>query len=128
VRGVTGKIAANRTSAGLSRWLTTSGGIGKTGERFELTLRDGGRTGERMTGQVLAITASEVALGWDQIRGLFELKAFSMGPGNRMLGLRCLGWKMDPALARELEGLMEAALDRLAATISGQRAAAEGQR
>jgi uncharacterized protein YndB with AHSA1/START domain len=97
------------TAAGLGQWLATSGTIGKFGEQFKFALLDGGE----MTGRVLAITRSEVALSCEEISGTIELKAFSMGPGKRTVGIRCLGWGMEPAQAKEIEGRMESALERL---------------
>lgn len=107
------------TAPGLAQWLATSGSIGKLGERYELALRDGGK----MAGRVLAITRSEVALSWEEIQGALELKAFSMGPGKRMVGIRGLGWNMEPARAEELERRMGAALERLTAALGNATAA-----
>lgn len=101
------------TVAGLAQWLTTSGTIGESSQRCELALRDGGK----LHGRVLAISRREVALSWDEIHGTIELKAFSMGPGKRMVGIRGLGWSMDPARAKEIEDRMESALERLVAAL-----------
>jgi uncharacterized protein YndB with AHSA1/START domain len=94
----------------LAMWLTTSGAIGKVGDSCQLDLRDGGK----LTGQVLAITKWEVALSWVEMGGTLELKGFSMG-GQRVVGVRCLSWKLNADQAKKLEGQLEAAVERLAA-------------
>ncbi len=98
----------------LAEWLTRSGAIGSTGERFELVLRDGGK----VTGRVLTITQREVAMTWEEIHGVLELKAFAMGPGSRVLAVRGCGWNLPAARAAEIENQMGAALERLATQLA----------
>ena len=90
-----------RTGAGLRKWLTKSGDYGEVGERFALDLQEAGKA----SGRVLAKTKRETALGWDEIRGALELKAFSMGP-QKILCVHGCGWGLPPEKARELEGQM----------------------
>jgi uncharacterized protein YndB with AHSA1/START domain len=94
----------------LTRWLTTSGSIGKVGDPCELKLRDG----VTLHGQVLAVTRREVTVSWKEIGGTLELKGFSMGP-QRLLGVRIFSWQLNAAEAKKMESQMEAAVDRLAA-------------
>jgi uncharacterized protein YndB with AHSA1/START domain len=102
-------LPLHRTSAGLQKWLTTSGAFGEVGEKFTLELKEGGS----VTGKVLAKTKRETALGWDEIRGVLELKAFAMGP-QKMVSVHGCGWGLSTARAKEIEGQMERALERLA--------------
>lgn len=104
-------------SSGLAKWLTTSGAIGKPGGRCELALRDDGK----LTGRVLAVTNREVALSWEEIRGVLELKAFPMGP-KRVLSIWGCGWNLDPTRAKEIERRMEAAIGRLNAALPASAA------
>jgi len=96
--------------AKLALWLTTAGAIGKAGDGCELQLRDAGK----LTGCVLAITDREVTLSWDEIGGVLELKAFSMGP-QRVACVRVMSWRLNAEEAAALEQKMIRALARLAA-------------
>jgi uncharacterized protein YndB with AHSA1/START domain len=114
------------TAEGLSRWLTEpakrglSGlfskpkDIGAPGSRYAFTMRNGARA----SGRVLALTEREVALGWEEIHGTLELKAFAMGPGKRMLCVRGFGWGMAAERAAEIERDMTAAVGRLQAVLT----------
>ncbi len=102
--------AVFRSADGLGRWLTTGeGAIGDRGERVALALRDG----RRVTGEVLAWSGREVALSWEEIGGVLELKAFSAGPGQTMVGLRAMSWADLPPSAAVTHDFMDAALDAL---------------
>jgi hypothetical protein len=106
----------------LAQWLTTSGAIGKVGDPCQLALRDAGK----LTGNVLAITAREVSVSWNEIGGTLELKGFSMGP-QRMVGIRIISWKLDSSRAKELEKQMEPAVERLAGLFSATAGQATNQ-
>jgi uncharacterized protein YndB with AHSA1/START domain len=106
-------VQFQRTAAGLKMWLTKSGEYGDVGESFVLDLQDGGKA----SGQVLARTKRETTLGWDEIHGVLELKAFSMGP-QKMLCVRGCGWGLSAEKAKELEGQMERAVERLASALT----------
>lgn len=80
-----------------------------------------------MTGQVLAITAREVAVSWNEVGGVFEFKAFSTGGGNRMVGGRCVAWSLLPGRAGEIKASMEKAFDRLSAELEKAAAKATSQ-
>lgn len=112
-------VELQRTPAGLKKWLTKSGDYGEVGESFSLELQGGGKA----SGSVLARTKRETALGWDEIHGVLELKAFSMGP-QRMLCVRGCGWGLSAEKAKELEGQMERAVERLATALAANRAGA----
>ena len=103
-------VPLHRTAAGLQKWLTKSGEYGEVGESFSLELQEGGKA----SGRVLAKTKRGTALSWNEIRGLLELKAFSMGP-QKMLCVRGCGWGLSAEKAKELEAQMERAIERLAA-------------
>lgn len=109
----------------MAEWLTKvgsgsgSGGIEKVGDAFRFELRDGGT----LSGRVLEITDSEVALSWEEIGGTLELKAFAMGP-QRMLGVRIMSWKLDAEGLKKVAAQLEPAVGRLAASFPGSAAAA----
>src|SRR6202044_2338538 len=83
---------------------------GIVGERCEFQLRDAGK----LTGRVLAITSREVTVSWDEIGGVLELKAFSMGP-QRVVCLRGFSWRLKAEEMAEIEQKLQRALERLAA-------------
>jgi uncharacterized protein YndB with AHSA1/START domain len=112
-------LPLHRTAAGLQKWLTVSGAFGEVGEKFVLNLKEGGS----VTGKVLAKTKTETALGWDEIRGVLELKAFSMGP-QKMVSLHGCGWGLSAARGKEIEEQMQRALERLAEVLGASSATA----
>jgi len=101
----------------LAKWLTKSGSIGDTGEACKLVLR----SGDALTGRVIARTEQEVAVSWPEARATLELKSFSMGP-QRMLGIRGSGWSMDANRAQEIEKQMTEAVARLASAMQSEAA------
>jgi uncharacterized protein YndB with AHSA1/START domain len=98
--------------AKLALWLTKSGAIGKAGDACRLELRDGGM----LTGRVLADTRREITVSWKEIGGTLELKGFAIGP-QRVVGVRCISWEMNPEERKRLERQLSAAVDRLAALL-----------
>jgi uncharacterized protein YndB with AHSA1/START domain len=112
-------LPLHRTEAGLKKWLTESGGFGGEGETFALELREGGK----LSGRVLAKSKRETTLSWDEIHGVLELKAFSMGP-QKMLCVRGCGWGLPEEKAKELEVQMEGAVERLSAALAASKASA----
>lgn len=98
----------------LAEWLTSSGAIGNTGDRYALVLQDGGR----VSGEVLAVTGWEVQLSWNEIAGVLALKGFAMGPGRRAISIHGSSWSLTPERAADLERDFGAALDRLADVLS----------
>jgi len=96
--------------AKLAQWLTSTGAIGKVGAACELQLRDAGG----LAGRVLAITSREVAVSWDEIGGVLELKAFAMGP-QRVVCVRVMSWRLRAEETAALEQKMNRAVGRLAA-------------
>lgn len=106
-----------RDAEGMSRWLTRSprsGSLtGKTvGDRVSLELGDGDAP-DLLTGRLLADSGRELALSWEEIDGVLELKIFPVGPDGLAAALRCSAWGMDEASAGRLDGRLEAALGRL---------------
>jgi uncharacterized protein YndB with AHSA1/START domain len=110
-------VPLHRTAAGLQKWLTKSGEYGEVGESFSLELQEGGKA----SGRVLAKTKRGTALSWNEIHGVLELKAFSMGP-QKMLCVRGCGWGLSAEKAKELEARMERAVERLAALMAVNKA------
>lgn len=106
-----------RRENGLARWLTRTGSLeGKrVGDPVRLELTDG----IPFTGTLLADSGRELALGWDEIDGVLELKAFSIGSGAWAAALRCSAWGRNQGAEVPHRSLLEAALDRLAETVSG---------
>jgi hypothetical protein len=95
----------------LGRWLGT-GVTGEEGSAIKLDLLDGGT----LTGRVLADTGREVSLGWSEIDGVLELKAFGAGDST-MVGVRGWGWGLGAEAAAELERRVAPAVGRLAAEL-----------
>lgn len=112
-------LAFHRTADGLRRWLTKSGAYGEAGDSFVMELQEGAA----VSGRVLAKTKRETALSWDEIHGVLELKAFSMGP-QKMLCVQGCGWGLDADTAKDIEGQMQRALERLAGVLGANKASA----
>ena len=93
----------------LASWLTTNGAIGEAGQRYSLELRNG----ERVSGEVLAVTGWEVQLSWDEIEGALALKGFGMGEGRRAVSIHGSGWGLSAERATALEAFFTDALERL---------------
>jgi uncharacterized protein YndB with AHSA1/START domain len=110
-------VPLHRTAAGLQKWLTKRGEYGEVGESYSLELQEGGKA----SGCVLAQTKRETMLGWDEIHGVLELKASSMGP-KKMLCVRGCGWGLSPEKAKEHEAQMERAIERLANALTEGKA------
>ncbi len=107
------------TAPGLERWLGPVRGLGPGGASYGLTFPDG----TAASGRVLAVTRREVALSWDEIGGSLELKAFPMGPGQRMVALRALAWGEGRERVHDRRSTLEGALDRLVAVLAAEPAA-----
>lgn len=109
------------TPAGLQEWLTEAGSLGTPGGRVHLVLRDGGM----LRGDMLADTGTEVAMAWDEISGVLELKCFPWHrePGMRALSLLGWGWGLAKPRALEIEQQMAAALERLEQVLEATSAA-----
>jgi hypothetical protein len=104
---------AQRTGSGLARWLTTSGEPAR-GDAFRLQLT----SGRTLTGRMLAETDNEVLWSWDELNGVLELKAFGMGGGRWMVGLRSSLWNAPAGLKAALQSELDEAANRLVAAIS----------
>jgi len=95
----------------LARWLTHSGSIGPEGSRCRLEIVGAGP----LSGRVLAVTGREVAVSWEELPGILELKAFGAARGQRMVGVRLSSWGAPrERLVPALDGLRPA-VERLAA-------------
>ncbi len=101
-----------RDEQSLARWLTRAGGIGNPGTSYQLTLANG----DKLSGEVLADTGTEVQLSWPEIEGAVALKAFSMGP-QKMLCIDVLTWGGKVRLD-EIERTMASSLERLKSTLA----------
>lgn len=97
-----------RTEEGLAHWLTTEGTIGDTGDPVRLVLRDG----RPITGRVLARTATEVAISWEEEDATLELKAFRAGE-HRMAGVRLVAWGASEGRLKTLAGVVDESVGRL---------------
>lgn len=97
----------------LSRWLTSSGAPGEVGQAYRMELRGG----DTMCGEVLAVTGHELALSWDEINGVLEMKAFRLGPRQRAVCLRGCAWDMLEEARLEVESTLSSAIDRLVAAL-----------
>jgi hypothetical protein len=75
------------------------------------------RDGRSIGGAILAETPREIAVAWDEINGVIEFKAFSLGPGQRAVCIRGCGWGLNTEEARVIEASMESALERLIAVL-----------
>lgn len=110
-----------REAEGLARWLTRSARsgslVGKTvGDPVSLELGDGdggGDAPDTLTGHLLADSGRELALSWEEIDAVLELKIFPAGPEGLAAALRCSAWGMDEAAAERLGGRLAASLGRL---------------
>ncbi len=103
------------TPAGLDAWLTTrariDGGAMRPGASVDFEVRDAGR----LTGEVLAFSGREVLLEWREQQGVLALKAFTMGPAQRMIALDFCTWTTGaPMLA---QAALDGAMERLAARL-----------
>ena len=97
------------TAKGLARWLSDSGELGG------LQLKSGGR----MTGPVHVRTPPEVLVGWTELNALLTLKAFALGPGRgRAVALQVNAWDLPEAAAVETRRDLDAAIDRLVASLA----------
>lgn len=102
------------TAEGLDRWLTTSAVIGDTGGSCVLRLHDG-RT---VTGRVLSKTGWEVALSWEEVDGVLELKGFSFPGAGKVVGARVTSWNLDADRAAAIERTLQDALSRLSGALA----------
>ena len=100
-----------RDPTGLQEWLTEAGSLGTVGGRVHLVLK----SGRILRGDMLADTGTEVAMAWDEINGILELKSF---PWDRETGMRAIcvrgwGWELASDQAAQLEQEFQVAVDRL---------------
>lgn len=102
-----------RSPEGLACWLTRAGSLAARapGEKVALDLLSGGT----LSGHLLADSGRELALSWEEIGGVLELKVFPAGPGEWILALRGSSWSLDEARMQTVAGRMEEALERLVA-------------
>ncbi len=97
----------------LAQWLTNEGAVINGKPSVRLVLRDG-RT---ISGAVLTETPREIALSWEEINGVIELKAISLDDGRRAVCIRGCGWGLSTEEARVIESSMDGALGRLVAAL-----------
>lgn len=97
----------------LARWLTLDGSVRDIGDPVALTLRDG----QTITGEVLALTAWEVQLSWEEIAGAIAFKGFRRGTEGRTVCIHGSGWGLSAERAAALETHFEEAIIRLCAAL-----------
>ena len=100
-----------RDPAGLQEWLTDGGSMGTPGGRVHLALKNG----ETLRGDMLADAGTDVALAWDEIGGVLQLRTLP-APHDREVRSICAmgwGWRLDPERARQIEQYLSGALERL---------------
>ncbi len=98
----------------LGSWLGEGAIPPEPGSSFHLELEEG----ETLSGRVLAVSDWEVAVSWEEIDGVLELKGFRQGD-QQVIALRGWGWGMDQERAHTLEQQMERALERLVPLVGG---------
>lgn len=107
-------VAAYSTREGVAKWLASeviSWPEGDpTGQPYALV----GHDGQKMSGTIMTVTQHEALWSWDEIQGFFELKSFSLGPGNQMLCLRGSGYGMSEERCGEVEELLKPRVIHLA--------------
>ena len=69
---------------------------------------------------MLARSPREVLLSWVERDATLGLKCFSMGPAGRAVGLDYSSWSPTPEIHEGVEALLDQALDRLVAQLSGR--------
>lgn len=100
-----------RDPAGLQEWMTDGGSMGTPGGRVHLALKNG----ETLRGDMLADTGTDVALAWDEIGGVLQLRTLP-APHERDARSVCAmgwGWRLDAERARGIETFLAGALERL---------------
>ena len=100
-----------RDPAGLQEWLTEGGSMGTPGGRVHLALKNG----ETLRGDMLADAGTDVALAWDEIGGVLQLRTLP-APQDREVRSVCAlgwGWGLGAERARQIEEFLNAALERL---------------
>ena len=98
----------------LERWLGVAEAPLRAGGRAALAVTDG----PKVSGRVLGVSDTEVAVAWEEGDGALEIKTFAGPDDQRFVALRGIHWGQ----ARDFRGLedaAEAALDRLAAALAG---------
>jgi|GEM_PF-7084985 uncharacterized protein YndB with AHSA1/START domain len=105
-----------RSEHGLAQWLTKSGALGPVGSRYELVLFDD----TPMHGTVLAHTAHETLLSWDEECAVLAFKAFQYGEAGPALAIQGSGWGMSPEHAAEHEGRFAHAMSRLVSALTSR--------
>ena len=106
-----------RDPAGLQEWLADGGSLGTPGGRVHLALK----SGETLRGDMLADTGTEIAMAWDEIEGVLQLKTFPLPeePGLRAICIWGWGWGLSSERARRIEKDMGEALERLDRVLEG---------
>jgi hypothetical protein len=112
------------TAEGLDRWLTTSASVGgAVGGACSLRLHGG----DSLTGAVLSKTRWEMALSWDEVDGVLELKGFRFPGMGPVAAARVVSWNISPERAAALEKKLQEALGRLAAAVASPAEAGAGR-
>jgi uncharacterized protein YndB with AHSA1/START domain len=100
-----------RDPAGLQEWLTDGGSMGTPGGRVHLALKNG----ETLRGDMLADAGTDLALAWDEIGGVLQLRTLAV-PHERDARSVCAmgwGWRLNAERAKQIEQYLVGALERL---------------
>ena len=100
-----------RDPAGLQEWLTEGGSIGTPGGRVHLALKNG----ETLRGDMLADAGSDVALAWDEIGGILQLRTLPSAHERDMRAVCALGWGwgLKAERAKQIEQYLATSLEKL---------------
>lgn len=100
-----------REPAGLQEWLTDGGSMGTPGGRVHLALKNG----ETLRGDMLADAGTDVALAWDEIGGVLQLRTLPLSHERDARSVCAMGWgwRLNAERARQIEEYLGAALERL---------------
>jgi len=105
-----------REQESLARWFTRSGAIGDEGDGVALVLHDG----STLTGKVICRADAEVALSWNEIGGVIELKAYGL-PDSRAVALQASSWELSDDDMKAKEPFLAGCLERLASCVDAGR-------
>jgi uncharacterized protein YndB with AHSA1/START domain len=100
-----------RDPAGLQEWLTDGGSMGTPGGRVYLALKNG----ETLRGDMLADAGSDIALAWDEIAGVLQLRTLPSVHERDMRAVCAMGWGwgLKAERAKQIEQYLAGALEKL---------------
>jgi hypothetical protein len=95
----------------LQQWLTDGGSMGTPGGRVHLVLKNG----ETLRGDMLADAGTDVALAWDEISGVVELRTLASARERETRSVFVIGWGwgLKADRVQQIEQYFAGALERL---------------